>query len=26
MPEFRRGVVQRNDEVTYIDVNELVAH
>ena len=26
MPEFRRGVVQRDDEVTYIDVNELVAH
>ena len=26
MPEFRRGVVQRGDEVTYIEVNELVAH
>ena len=26
MPEFRRGVVQRDDEVTYIDVNALVAH
>ena len=26
MPEFRRGVVQRDDEVTYIDVNELVAY
>ena len=26
MPEFRRGVVQRDDEVTYIDINELVAH
>ena len=26
MPEFRRGVVQRDDKVTYIDVNELVAH
>ena len=25
MPEFRRGVVQRGDEVTYIEVNELVA-
>jgi len=25
MPEFRRGVVQRDDEVTYIDVNEFVA-
>jgi len=26
MPEFRRGVVQRNDEVTFIDVHEFVAH
>lgn len=26
MPEFRKGVVQRDDEVTYIDVNEVVAH
>jgi hypothetical protein len=26
MPEFRRGVVQRDDEVTYIEVNELVVH
>ena len=26
MPEFRRGVVQRGDDVTYIEVNELVAH
>ena len=26
MPEFRRGVVQRDDDVTYIEVNELVAH
>jgi hypothetical protein len=26
MPEFRRGVVQRGDKVTYIEVNELVAH
>ena len=26
MPEFRRGVVQRGDEVTYIELNELVAH
>ena len=26
MPEFRRGVVQRGDEVTYIEVNELAAH
>jgi hypothetical protein len=26
MPEFRKGVVQRGDEVTYIEVNELVAH
>jgi len=26
MPEFRKGVVQREDEVTYIDVNEFVAH
>ena len=25
MPEFRRGVVQRGDEVMYIEVNELVA-
>ena len=26
MPEFRRGVVQRGDEITYIEVNELTAH
>ena len=26
MPEFRKGVVQRGDEVTYIEANELVAH
>ena len=26
MPEFRRGVVQRDDEVTYIDVDAFVAH
>jgi len=26
MPEFRRGVVQRDDEVTFIDVHEFVAH
>ena len=26
MPNFRVGVVQRNDEVTYIDVNEVVVH
>lgn len=26
MPEFRRGVVQRDDEITYIDVSELTAH
>jgi len=25
MPEFRRGVVQRDDEVTFIDVHEFVA-
>lgn len=26
MPEFRRGVVQRDDAVTFIEVNELSAH
>jgi len=26
MPEFRRGTIQRDDEVTYIDVNTVVAH
>jgi len=26
MPEFRRGVVQRDDEVTYIDVSTIVTH
>jgi outer membrane murein-binding lipoprotein Lpp len=26
MPEFRRGVVQLGDEITYIDVNEVVAN
>ena len=26
MPEFRRGVVQRDDEIMYIEVNELTAH
>jgi len=26
MPEFRKGVVRRGDDVTYIEVNELVAH
>jgi len=26
MPEFRRGVVQRDDEVMYIEVNELTPH
>jgi hypothetical protein len=26
MPEFRRGIVQRGDEITYIEVTELTAH
>jgi outer membrane murein-binding lipoprotein Lpp len=26
MPEFRRGTVQRGDEITYIEVTELTAH
>jgi hypothetical protein len=26
LPEFRRGTVQRDDEVQYVDVNELTAH
>ena len=26
MPEFRRGTVQRDDEIIYIEVNELTAH
>ena len=26
MPEFRRGIVQRGDEITYIEITELTAH
>jgi len=26
MPEFLRGIVQRGDKITYIEVNELTAH
>jgi hypothetical protein len=25
LPEFRRGTVQKDDEVTYIDINSLTA-